>query len=708
MTIQIAIVSLLLSSGLWSFAAGFTTSQVSRTRISSSPNSVGRSETTLQLSASEGADASDGDEEDSASLRREQSRMNDFISEYLGKDGSESGSSENWEDLETATHLIAIPMETNHELLLELESVQRAILYHCPILTDACIPAATTRLPLLYVRASSSKMGEATRRLSETIHRLVQKHIFQPVSIDGEEISEDMVNADGFLPLTMTFQTLEIEGANNNVLQTVGTDSSKRLDKLMKELKSAVEKEGWQAALPEDPNDTRGIFRPRIPFMELPREFDENLSKLKDGSTEIREEDFPFLNSSEGGNGISPIFWCRWWDDVFGRNVRLKQIGVYPRNVQQPMSSDLSYVRFYMPFDTIDLPAATSGLLRNEQKFETYQNERIKEQEEEMKSAIDTSASGADDDLLLKKTQKRLEKIYEAPTAPESGYVDSEAVEEVANQKTEAQETSLSNYDDAGIDDDDFVVTSGLQQMVSPDDFVEDWTKERIRKVIESQGSEKARKPVKKDMPPIAENAVFKAYKDGTLTPKAEKAKPKEKDLGPYPGPAHFTGLWKVVNSPTGFPADEISTGESSENLILRVDGTTAGGPILDPETRQKAAGGTWKILEGKDGEVQLRVRLLIPPMKQRVIEMIGVVNRVSMSSDVPTTSKAFGIPHLEEMAKLSSGSNLDDFMMCTGKVFIEDAVTKKNRESIGEFALTKMQGPKSRGDYTITIPKAM
>ena len=642
-------------------------------------------------------------------LRPEPSRMTEYVSQFLGKEsvaGSAAAASGNHplEDLETATHLIAIPLDTNYELLLELESVQRAILYHCPILADACIPSAVTRLPLLYVKASNTKTAEATRWLSATIRRLVERHLFQPVADDDDDdISEDMLNEDRIQPLTMTFQSLEIEGNNNNALHTVGIDGSQRLANLVQDLKTTVEQQGWQVAMPADPNGKDNTFRPRIRFMEIPKEFDDNLSKFKEEGTEIKEEDFEFLKSSEGGNGISPIFWCQWWDDVFGRNIRMKEIGIYPRNIQERMASDLSYARFYMPYDTIDLPAPTSGLLRSEEKFQKYQDDRMGEQEKEMEKAIDTTAREGGDDLLLGKTQRRLEQLYQSSSGLESGYVEADAIENVVEEETLGLENSLDAVD-TGEKDDEAVVSTGLQQKASPGDFVEDWTKQRIRQVIESQESEKVRKPVKKDMPPVAENLVFKAYKEGSLTPKAAKSKPKQRDLGAYPNPAYFAGIWKVISSPTGFPAED-SSNDSSENLVLRVDGTVAGGPILDPATRQKAAGGTWKLLESENGEVQLRVRLVIPPKKERVIEMIGVVNRVSMKAPAPMASRAFGIPYLEEMAKLSS-SDLEDIMLCGGEVFIEDAVTKKNREQIGDFSLTKLQGPRKPGEYTITIPK--
>ena len=59
------------------------------------------------------------------------------------------------------------------------------------------------------------------------------------------------------------------------------------------------------------------------------------------------------------------------------------------------------------------------------------------------------------------------------------------------------------------------------------------------------------------------------------------------KELERYPSREHCTGIWRVVTSPTGFPAEE-SGDDKSENLVLRVDGRTAGGPILDMESRQR------------------------------------------------------------------------------------------------------------------------
>ena len=173
-------------------------------------------------------------------------------------------------------------MDTCHELLLELESVQRAILYHCPILLDACIPPAMTRLPLLYVRAPRASSSRVIRVLASAVEQLAEKHLFRREDLEqeGEEVGIDQLNAEGYHPFTMTFQSLEIDGANNNVLNTVArmsAKSTKKLQTLVYELRKRVEKEGWQTALPPDPHVDQGssttddmksstsmTFRPRI------------------------------------------------------------------------------------------------------------------------------------------------------------------------------------------------------------------------------------------------------------------------------------------------------------------------------------------------------------------------------------------------------------------------------------------------------------
>lgn len=623
----------------------------------------------------------------------EKSRMTDYIAQYLGKNkNSETDKQEgeevkelHSENLESSTHLVAIPMDACHELLIELESVQRAILYHCPILLDSCYPGSMTRLPLLYVRAENQNSARVTSFLADAVTSLAQKYLFSSNMEGGDDesvVSPEDLNEDGFQPFTMTFQSLEIDGDNNNVLNTVGLpdhEGTKKLQAFVEELQTTAQAMGWETAFPADPTSKDGKFRPRIPFMELPKAFNDNLNRFKDKDTEISEEDSKFLISEQGGNGISPIFWCQWWDDTFARNCRLREVAIYPRTPQQT-DSDLSYSAFYLPHETIPLPDGTAAMQKSEQKFEKYQDERVLEeqreyeqQQQQFQAGDDNVASGegfikqnAEPDILMTKTRERLENLYMSSVEVD----ESTGAEESLNLNTSTDETT----NEINIDTDTEIEDGNVdwdKPTAAPDDYMDDWMKNRIRKVVESRESIKSREPVKKEKPPIEDNPVFKAYKEGTLVPKQEVKQRKRKELGPYPGRDHFVGIWRIGTSPTGFPIEEASD-ESCENIILRVDGTTAGGPILDPETKQKAAGGTWKFIED-NGDVKLRIRLVIPPKKERILEMVGIVNRISMNSDIPMASKAFGIPHLEAMAKEANKSNEEDMMHCGGDVSFQE-----------------------------------
>jgi hypothetical protein len=178
-------------------------------------------------------------------------------------------------------------------------------------------------------------------------------------------------------------------------------------------------------------------------------------------------------------------------------------------------------------------------------------------------------------------------------------------------------------------------------------------------------------------------------------------------------------GFWRVVRSPTGFDVEE-GDSSRSDNLILRVDGTTAGGPILNTETRQKASAGTWRLMLSNDPEdggdndgpkpANLRIRLVIPPQKQRILVMQGKLERVSMSgTDLPMAPRGtFGIPALEERASRGNAveQDMEDLVYCSGSVFMEDAVTGLNRDEIGTFTLQKLFTPTDPAQYTITIPR--
>jgi hypothetical protein len=316
------------------------------------------------------------------------------------------------------THMIGIPLEQNHDLILELESVQRAILYHCPLLINACVAPVVTRMPLLLVdtkiksnmntntnmetsnsnaniddndfsnvdvddlfgrknailnnnsnqdvsssTSTSSSPGEnelltsrdpVTRALHEIVNSVVKEMIDVPSKVpepsssdntddDNEEEQEkenrDGLNNNNIKPLLMKFQGLEIDGDMNEILHAIGTeeDGVPLLRKVINEITARIEKKGWRAYVPEDNpqgkmgglNEDGVTWRPRIPFMRLPNDFYETLPDPKgyDGQWQnySDEEKQRYMREpEEGGNGISPLFWFKWWEDKFcnGRSVR--------------------------------------------------------------------------------------------------------------------------------------------------------------------------------------------------------------------------------------------------------------------------------------------------------------------------------------------------------------------------------------------------
>ena len=104
-----------------------------------------------------------------------------------------------------ATHLIAIPLEENKEFMLELESVQRAVLYNCPQLISSVITPGSTKLPLLLVNTNpgtvptvdgsvSPKSGlpgfDVTKSLAQ---RMKDDEITQEINRIVQEVVNDVI-----------------------------------------------------------------------------------------------------------------------------------------------------------------------------------------------------------------------------------------------------------------------------------------------------------------------------------------------------------------------------------------------------------------------------------------------------------------------------------------------------------------------------------
>jgi hypothetical protein len=627
----------------------------------------------------------------------EPSRMKDFIADFLQKKSKAAAAQEDDDNLassvedtdtDTYTHLVALPVDACHALMLELESIQRAILYHCPVLVHACLPAAVTRLPLLYVRTSSGTSAAlAAARLFAMVEDLVQEHVWQAVAEDEvPAINDDddalFVNEDGSRPLLLQFGALEMDGASNEVLQAVATvASSARLRTLVQALQSRIQQEepGWTTALPPDPHQAdTNEYRARIPFMRLPEPWNDYLEQ-PEADDDDDDNNFVFLPSDQGGNGISPIFWGKWVDDDLG-TARMREVAVYQRSSR---TGGLTEAAFYLPAHTLALPAAGDpAMTKQEAYYQDYQEQRMMEAEAiqaNQGSTGDQTEENSEisvDDHLLKLTKERLEDLYQRDTsASEANTLEDDPAEEILQEGRLERPVDL--------------------------DVIDDWTRDRIQGIIASRAKVQSEKELSrpKEKPPISENEVFRKYKEGTLVPKSKDPPTPAPVLPPFPSRQHCVGFWKILQSPTGFAVEETDF-RQTDNLVLRVDGTTAGGPILDPVARQKAAGGTWRL-----NDDELRIRLIIPPGKDRILVMQGKLQKVSMESEIQLAPSTFGIPALEERQARSS-AELEDVFYCNGDVWVEDAITKKNRSDVGTFSLTKLNTPTDPKEFTITIPQ--
>jgi hypothetical protein len=554
------------------------------------------------------------------------------------------------------THMIGVPMSDCHELMIELESVQRAILYHCPSLVHACIVPSMSRMPLLYVDASREPAGLVTVELYQMVQQVVRKHCFVKEQFDGDVANYAGVNKDGYRPLTMTFHKLQIDGENNEALFTVADKDEAgglaKLQAMVADLEALVWERGWKSMWP--PSSAQGMLEqqeasspkeliPRIPLMRLPPNFESFLRPLKD--------DFDHWTSEDGGNGISPIFWIKWEKDVMGRNVRLREMGIYPR---RPGSNDLTEQTFYLAHETVELPGGNDALSKHEKFHQDYSEKRLQEAERRLEDEDDelTSLDGDFVDPTLSQNRKILESIYGKDSELfENGLL--EDVEQKATDDLNLIEGSSSSLDTPGARILDHTGASMGTELVAPpaagstrksrtndteatetkSDLVTNSTgdgmQDRIRTIVDSRPSynQKAlhEKQDKKEVPPLDENPIFMAYRNGTLGKHESSASDVlDCNKAAFASEEFMRGFWKIVRSPLNSP-DEPKDDSRSNNFVLRVDKTVSGGPILDFDTQQKAGGGTWRVLEAAE-ETLLRIRLVIPPKRERIIVFEGKV----------------------------------------------------------------------------------
>ena len=263
---------------------------------------------------------------------------------------------------------------------------------------------------------------------------------------------------------------------------------------------------------------------------------------------------------------------------------------------------------------------------------------------------------------------------------------------------------------------------------------------DKIRKPI-ATGDWSSSKP--KNKIPWQDNPVFKDWQSRVTMAEEDESTSVSKPLPPFPAYEHFVGPWRMVSTPTAAFGGAMLFGDDSsrsENIILRVDGTVAGGPVLDVENMHRAAGGTWKFFPaegatkgGKDKtedkaeeQTKLRIRLVVPPKKDRILVMEGharqINGRIAGSGKIDASSMVapgtFGIPAAEAAKKAaddatraredgpSSHDAKEDILRCSGEVWVEDARTGDNRKKLGRFVLEKLRiSDPSKLVYTVPKP---
>lgn len=632
------------------------------------------------------------------------------------------------------THMVGVPLEECHDLMIQLESVQKGILYNCPLLLQSCIMPVMTRMPMLYV--SAGKMGnvggisesDLTVELKNIVDSAVQKYIYtnNQNGIDNDitinnEATKAGVNKDGFKPVLMKFSKLELDGEKCECLHTIGDpdcEGTELMTKVLMDIKTKVEERGWSVALPSDnPQGGSNVkdgeelsWRPRVPFMRLQSDFEKKLKPLeKDG-----EGNEPlFRMPEEGGDGISPILWYKWWDDEFTEDegTRLRKISVYKRTGVWTSSKDGQTEKDFMyPTVSVDLPVGNKFLTNIEEEDQKYVDERLDEQlgregaqmEKEMSEEIEKLKQKYE--TLLASSENKA--VYTPPKDP--------AVKEPIEKKIESiVESSISNmattnYSTISTDgDSDLNTTSIVEELpvqkAKEIDFDNDEGIQRIR------------------------NMLKKSKTRGSLSNPGRVKEPLV-ELPPYPSDEYFVGVWRLISLPNkeadsdllgSINNDSMNSG-ATDNLILRVDNGVAGGPILSGG--QKAAGGEWKMFQarwaGESDEFEdvvqtrLRISLVIPPEKKEVLMMEGKVTRVMMPGSNSFSQNLPPVSFLDvasdsnrNIVDQPSSSSPDRLLYVEGEVWVQSIDGIGSRRKLGRFSAIKTDQEQTPENLQFIVP---
>ena len=407
---------------------------------------------------------------------------------------------------------------------------------------------------------------------------------------------------------------------------------------------------------------------------------------------------------------------------------------------------------FYIPHLRTKLPDGSRELLTEETKVEGYDKLRRSEQEIMMDTnsydELDETQNFEKEMANFKSTADRrmLQTVYDLSPS------ESIEVGEIAEAILAESREEMAQFEGQTPSEESPIVEAQTVQN-DPKDVVEAITgeisepsEEKTAEIIDSIAKPMAtgdwsKLPVKKNKLKPEDNPILKNWKERvTMAADAKESSP-GKTLPPYPSDEHFAGIWHLSQSPGGSFMDEQQMIEalkgdknSVENLILRIDGRTAGGPILDVENQHRASGGTWKFFQAEwcglsDDDVEddsaeasvqtrLRIRLVIPPSKNKVLVMEGEVKRGGVSS-LEAISKAnakelfssssFGLNKVGETSNFDSTPKEEDMhLYVSGEAWVEEINGRdRQRKKLGRFSLIKRKD-RNPDQYQYNIPAPM
>ena len=647
-----------------------------------------------------------------------------------------------------------------------------------------------------------SNSGQSVESILESVvHRSIMEIVYgQETEIsDSSESSQKSSNVvEMAQPILLPFHGLELQGDDNSVLYAVGqnvndksgkkkqsryeeededdgvivvddwSDSSpptqsgwETLEALVNRIQSILENEyGCKTQWPKDEAQGEELvyddplvaavkqrekrWRPRVPFVRLPPDFYQELDKYieersnRDLNEDEEEEELSPIDM--GLDGISPMFWYDAWgeDEILpGPGVRMRSVAIYRRMTPGGGEAESS---FYVPAsdalqswkrglgddntsesegNSMELPSGDDKTMARERRERAKAMERMGEDERRAEREWEEGKAQWINDIDNFESDR--DKLTEIDIGMETGEV-----------IVEGDAAYASTWAERGISSDN---TSKPEDVASESGNAAVETNDRT-------GNSR------KELPSIEDNPIFKRLREGkpqvtakgqTVVQSLDSSSTEEK-IPPYPSDPHFTGIWRIISSPFGgmnLEGDGLSS--SSDNFIFRVDGGVAGGPILNAEYQQKAAGGSWKFFEAQlkrsnsdelsaapIKQTRLRVRLLVPPEKSQTLVIEGEINRiVSPTLDDASSQKSSDAWRMAsggildgmsnkimqdddsvDMTTASQVQNQDAMIFCRGEAWLEDTEdgSLNNRKKLGPIALMKLKTP-DRNKLIYTVP---